>query len=68
MAANYVLPCVPTNNEKYISYYYFEIIKDVLFSCLDAFNCDTWCHLNLPHGALIEFFQIQFKSIFRYVG
>jgi len=29
---------------------------------------DTWCNRNLPHGILIEFVRIQFKSIFKYVG
>ncbi len=35
---------------------------------LDGLDCDTWCNRNLPCGILIEFVQIQFKSIFRYVG
>jgi hypothetical protein len=39
-----------------------------LILCLDGLNCDTWCNINLPHGILIEIFQIKFKSIFRYVG
>jgi hypothetical protein len=44
------------------------IIIIVKFLCLDGLDCDMWCNKNLPHGILIEFFQIQFKSIFRYVG
>ncbi len=38
------------------------------FLCLDGLNCDTWCNRILPHGILIEFFEIKFKSIFSYVG
>jgi hypothetical protein len=37
------------------------------FLCLDGLDCDMWCNRNLPHGILIEFVQIKFKSIFRYV-
>jgi hypothetical protein len=39
-----------------------------LFLYLDGLDCDTWCNKNLSCGILIEFVQIQFKSIFRYVG
>jgi len=39
-----------------------------LILCLDGLDCDTWCNINLPHGILIEFVQIQFKSIFKNVG
>jgi len=35
---------------------------------LDGLNCDTWCNRILPHGILIEFFEIKFKSIFRCLG
>ncbi len=31
-------------------------------------NMTHGVNINLPHGILIEFFQIKFKSIFRYVG
>jgi hypothetical protein len=48
--------------------YYFEISIDVYFLCLDGLDYDTWCNINFPRGTLIEFFQIKFKSTFRYVG
>ncbi len=31
-------------------YYYFEIIWDVQFTCLDELYYDTWPNVNMPCG------------------
>ncbi len=47
LKANDVLPRVPIFDYlKYNNNYYFEIIHDVQFKCLD----DTWPNVNMPCG------------------
>jgi len=43
-----------------------ELRRLILY--LDGLDCDMWCNKKLPRGILIEFFQIKFKLIFKYVG